>query len=217
MKRLVKVILLFTMIMSLSGCGEKQKEDWLSGKGLSITKKSDFKEFESTTYDQSDKENYHTNGEVKIPTKIEIDETKEECEGGRKKVRLTAELDLSVNEDDGLYWYITAIDRYTGTEFYSPVTDKRDFILSIDVDGQKIDIKAQSFTKPTDYPKVSVIIVVDCPEDYDGVVFAVGYASVEAAEEYRESEITGRIRTLDEVPFWQEKSDKYYYFSYDDK
>ena len=64
MKRLVKVILLFTMIMSLSGCGEKQKEDWLSGKGLSITKKSDFKEFESTTYDQSDKENYHTNGEV---------------------------------------------------------------------------------------------------------------------------------------------------------
>ena len=94
---------------------------------------------------------------------------------------------------------------------------KRDFILSIDVDGQKIDIKAQSFTKPTDYPKVSVIIVVDCPEDYDGVVFAVGYASVEAAEEYRESEITGRIRTLDEVPFWQEKSDKYYYFSYDDK
>ena len=130
MKRLVKVILLFTMIMSLSGCGEKQKEDWLSGKGLSITKKSDFKEFESTTYDQSDKENYHTNGEVKIPTKIEIDETKEECEEGRKKVRLTAELDLSVNEDDGLYWYITAIDRYTGTEFYSPVTDKRDFILS---------------------------------------------------------------------------------------
>lgn len=64
---------------------------------------------------------------------------------------------------------------------------------------------------------MSVIIVVDCPEDYDGVVFAVGYASVEAAEEYRESEITGRIRTLDEVPFWQEKSDKYYYFSYDDK
>ena len=90
--------------------GEKQKEDWLSGKGLSITKKSDFKEFESTTYDQSDKENYHTNGEVKIPTKIEIDETKEECEEGRKKVRLTAELDLSVNEDDGLYWYITAIE-----------------------------------------------------------------------------------------------------------
>ena len=90
-------------------------------------------------------------------------------------------------------------------------------ICSIYPDEVNKEDVSEVFTKPTDYPKVSVIIVVDCPEDYDGVVFAVGYASVEAAEEYRESEITGRIRTLDEVPFWQEKSDKYYYFSYDDK
>ena len=109
------LICLAIMLLMMTGCGKSRGEDWLSKQGYEITKKSAVKSFTSATYyqDREDETKSYSNGEVEIPIKVSIDETKEDCDKGRKKVILTTSLDLSVSGDDQLVWYISAFDRYS--------------------------------------------------------------------------------------------------------
>ena len=216
MKRITLTIVLTVLIM-MTACGKSRPDDWLTKNGLEISKKSSVKSFKSATYyqDMKDESKSYTNGEVDIPVKVTIEETKEDCEEGRKKVILTTSMDLSVSGEDQLVWYVGAFDRYTGTEFYSPTQTKRSYVLTISTDKGDYDIEAKLGGKIDDMI-FNRTITVDCPEDYDGAVFEIGYGSIEQLNEYETSEVRERIHTIDETPFFPTNGHTYYFVSYDD-
>ncbi|MBP5309159.1 MAG: hypothetical protein J6Z05_00905 [Lachnospiraceae bacterium] len=212
------LICLAIMLLMMTGCGKSRGEDWLSKQGYEITKKSAVKSFTSATYyqDREDETKSYSNGEVEIPIKVSIDETKEDCEEGRKKVILTTSLDLSVAGDDQLVWYISAFDRYSGTEFYAPTKKSNTFSLTVKNEKGDYDIESKLSGKIEDKLFIRTI-TVDCPEDYDGAVFEIGYGSVEMLNEFQNSEIQERERRIDETPFFPTNGHPYYFVSYDDK
>ena len=212
------LICMLAILMMMTGCGKSHGDDWLSQKGLVITKKSAVKSFTTATYyqDLKDETNSYSNGEVDIPVKVSIDETKEDCEEGRKKVILTTSLDLSVGGDDQLVWYISAFDRYSGTEFYSPSKKKNSYELTVTNDKGDYDLEAKISGKIDDKLFIRTI-TVDCPQDYDGSVFEIGYGSIEMLNEFKSSEIQERVRRINETPFFPTNGHPYYFVSYDDK
>ena len=217
MKRLATTLILTVLIIA-AGCGKNHPDDWLTEKGLQITKKSAVKSFTSATYyqDMKDETKSYSNGEVDIPVKVSIDETTKDCEEGRKKVILTTSLDLSVSGEDQLVWYISAFDRYTGTEFYSPTKTKRKYELTITTDNGDYDIEASLGGKIDDKLFIRTV-TVDCPQDYDGAAFEIGYGSIEMLNEYQNSEVQERVHRIDETPFFPTNGYQYYFVSYDDK
>ena len=217
MRRLITICIL-TVLMIMAGCGKGHGDDWLSEKGLEITKKSSVKSFTTATYyqDMQDETKSYSNGEVDIPIKVSIDETTKDCDEGRKKVVLTTSLDLSVDKENQLVWYISAFDRYTGTEFFSPSKSKKAYTLTVSTADGDYDIESTIGASIDDEWFIRTI-TVDCPKDYDGAVFEIGYGSIEMLNEYQNSDIQERIHRIDETPFFPTNGHPYYFVSYDDK
>ena len=215
MKKRMHVVLMIMLLAVLTACG--QKEDWLSKQGITITKQDSFKSFISTIYhyEKDDPLTSYTLEEVEIPMDVSIEETTKDCERGYKKVILTTHMDISVSGKEGLVYYISPFDRYTGTEFYNP-EQKHAYELTIEYEGKEYDITSTEGTKLDDMI-LTRIITVDCPKDYDGTVFEVGYANIEMLNEYKESELRHRIRRIDEMPFYITNGHQYYYFTYNNK
>ncbi len=216
MKKKMYVTLLTVFIMVLTACG--QKDDWLSKQGITITDQNSFKSFTSTIYryEKEDPSISYTLGEVEIPMDLSIEETTKDCERGYKKVILTTHMDISVSGKEGLVYYISPFDRYTGTEFFNPEQNHA-YELTIEYDGKEYDITSTEGTKLDEDMMLTRIITVDCPKDYDGTVFEVGYATIEMLNEYKESELRHRIRRIDEMPFYITNGHQYYYFTVDNR
>lgn len=218
-KILKKITMAFilTILIMLTGCASGHSDDWLSAQGQKITNKGSVRSFTTAYYyqDMEDESNSHTIGDVDIPTKVTIEETQKDCEDGRKKVILTTKLDFS-ECDDPLVWYISAFDRYTGTEFYSPDNKKNTHSLTITTEDKTYDIIAKIEGKIDDKFFIRTV-TVDCPKDYDGTVFEIGYGSIEMLNEYTNSDITQRIHRIDETPFFPTNGYPYYFVSYNNK
>ena len=215
MKKRMHVVLMIMLLVVLTACG--QKDDWLSKQGITITKQDSFKSFISTTYhyEKDDPSTSYTLEEVEIPMDVSVEETTKDCEKGYKKVILTTHMDISVRGEECLEYYISSFDRYTGTEFFNPEQNHA-YELTIEYDGKEYDITSTEGTMLND-TILTRIITVDCPKNYDGTVFVVGYSTIEMLDEYMESDLRHRIRRIDEMPFFITNGHQYYYFTSNNK
>ena len=77
MKKLLSAFLLSLLLVMTVGCGNKSN-DWLSQQGIKITNKNFVKSFTTATYNQNMKDDSksYTDGEVDIPIKVTIKESK---------------------------------------------------------------------------------------------------------------------------------------------
>ena len=219
MKKITMAFILTILIM-LTGCASGHSDDWLSAQGQKITNKGSVRSFTTSYYyqDRDDESKSHTIGEMDIPVKVTIEETQKDCEDGRKKVILTTRLDYSEWDDLQPVGFIGAFDRYTGTEFYSPDNKKNTHSLTITTEDKTYDIIAKIGGKIDREKKLYFrTLTVDCPKDYDGTVFEIGYGSIEMLNEYENSDITKRIHRIDETPFFPTNGYPYYFVSYNNK
>ncbi len=220
MKKITMAFILTILIM-LTGCASGHSDDWLSAQGQKITNKGSVRSFKTSYYyqDRDDESKSHTIGEIDMPIKVTIEETQEDCEDGRKKVILTTRLDFSKCDDIKPVWFISAFDRYTGTEFFSSDDKYNTHSLTITTEDKTYDDIFAIIGGRLDREKKYYFrtLTVDCPEDYDGTVFEIGYGSVEMVNEYRNSDITQRIHRIDETPFFPTNGYPYYFVSYNNK
>lgn len=139
---------------------------------------------------------------------VSIIETVEGCEEGHKKVICTVTSDVSESlNNDNVWIWISAFDRYTGTSF------EYDGIADISYGDRTYDV-GMVFKGGEGFPLWTDTLTVTCPEDYDGTVFQIGYFDSFLAEENAATDYNGKFITIDETPAFDLNGHEYKYFSY---
>lgn len=190
---------------------------WFESQGLTITPQGEFTYTTmSVDLDDNDAETFD------VLTQVVITETTDGVEDGYKKVTAVFTEDVSASPEASYWNYISAFDRYTGTSFefdtettYTESEDtvaKEDFVTISNGDKRyNVSIK---FEGVNFFPDMEETVTVICPIDYDGTVFQIGYCDSKKIEEQDKIDLTARLYTIDEFPYYGEG---YYYFSYSDK
>lgn len=199
---------------------ESKTEDpisWFESQGLTITPQGEFT-YMTMSVDLDDNDA----GTFDVLTKVVITETTDGVEDGYKKVTAVFTEDVSASPEASYWNYISAFDRYTGTSFefdtetaYTESEDtvaKEDFVIISNGD-KSYDVSIK-FEGVNFFPDMEETVTVICPVDYDGTVFQIGYCDSKQIEEQDKIDLSERLYTIDEFPFYGEG---YYYFSYNNE
>lgn len=227
MKRLICLLLSFTLLLSVAGCGSDSgsstkkrhkvsvddyddsvfqvqapqippRDQWLNDHNVTISPQGEF----STKTEVQDEE-------VEVYSSISITESTEGCPDGFKKI--TANFITLDGSSNKRYWY-SAFDRYTGCSFEYDTTTvtstssgsvKTRLSLELNMD---IDILFDFSDK------TNAKVTITCPESYDGTVFYAGYASRDLMTAYDKFDFeNGNVYKADELPYW---GSEYRFFTY---
>ncbi len=184
---------------------------WIAENQIVITPQGDFSQvgnlYNSYTYELVDT--------LASPAHITITETTENVADGYKKVIATKTVDAAYADEYGFNtaykaWF-SAFDKYTGYSFEATTgTGSRENSFLINANGKEYDISFQFHTTgPAD--NATAIIEIICPVDYDGTVFQVGPASLYDELVWSTLDMSERLYTIDEFPFF---GNDFLYFTY---
>lgn len=215
------MVILAGTVLCACGAGDtarKKKEEGFSAKqGIQITPQGDCR-VEMGAYDSTSGE---FTEDFMADVKVSISETTEGVADGFKKVSALFTIDASGCTGDGVLFWCSAFDRYTGTsfEFDSAVNEKLDgehtaqdgFVTVRDGD-ESYDVSVEFMTESEGYV-LSKTVAVTCPADYEGVMFQIGKDSLEQMLKNSEIDYAARLYTIDELPYW---GDGYLYFTVTD-
>lgn len=195
----------------------EKKISWFDSHGLTITPQGEFT-YTTMSVDFDDNDT----GTFDVLTKVVITETTDGVEDGYKKVTAVFTEDVSDSPEDSYWNYISAFDRYTGISFefdtetaYTEAEEtvaKEDFVTISN--GEKSYNVSIKFEGVNAFPDMEETVTVICPIDYDGTVFQIGYCDSKQIEEQEKIDLTARLYTIDEFPYYGEG---YYYFSYNNE
>jgi len=71
-----------------------------------------------------------------------------------------------------------------------------------------------SYERDAEDDKILMTINVNCPEDYDGTVFQIGYSDMSINEANASIDYSTERHTIDELPGFNTNGHDYLYFSY---
>lgn len=208
---------------ALCACGtgdddQKRKEEgWTAKQGITVTPQGDC-QVEMGAYDSA-------SGEVTenfmADVNVSISETTEGVMNGYKKVSALFTIDASNCTGDGVLFWCSVFDRYTGTsfEFDSAVNEQldgehtvQDGFVTIQNGDESYDVSVEFMTESEGYV-LSKTVVVTCPTDYEGVMFQIGKDSLNQMTKNSEIDYAARLYTIDELPYF---GDGYLYFTMTD-
>ncbi len=183
-------------------------QDWFSEHDLTLTSQEKGFKLTTTVIDSNDNEK----GEMQFNAGAVIKEDRKNVESGYKNINCSFGVNCKKTDEKGLYpviWY-GAFDRFTGIALESC-----DGEVPIDYKGGTAYIKVEHFTK---YENAMAYygIRVTCPEDYDGAVFQIGYASMDLMEQNDKLNYETDILTVDEQPCF-DNGHEYKYFALNDE
>ncbi len=207
----------------LCACGvddtaQKKKEEGFSAKqGIAVTPQGDC-QVEVGGFDSASGE---ITGDFMADVKVTISETTEDVADGFKKVSAQFAIDASNCTGDGILFWCSAFDRYTGTsfEFDSAVNEQldgehtaQDGFVTIQNGDESYDVSVEFMSENEGYT-VYKTIVVTCPVEYEGAMFQLGKDSLEQMTKNSVIDYAARLYTIDELPYY---GDEYLYFTMTD-
>lgn len=217
MKKLAIGMVAFLMGAVLCACGledKKKEEGWSTKQGISVTPQGDCQVIMGG-YDAASGE---ITGNFTADVNVSISESKEGVADGFKKVSAVFSIDAGNCTGDGILFWCSAFDRYTGTsfEFDSAVNQKLDGehtaqegFVTIQNGNETYDVSVKFMTEGEGYQITKTVAVV-CPVDYEGVMFQIGKDSLEQMVENSEIDYAAKLYTIDELPYY---GDGYLYFT----
>lgn len=223
MKRLAICMMVLLMGAALCACGagdaeQKKKEGgWSAKQGIIVTPQGDC-QVEMGGYDAASGE---ITGDFMADVKVSISETTEGTAEGFKKVSAVFSIDAGNCTGDGILFWCSAFDRYTGTsfEFDSAVNQQldgehtaQDGFVTIQNGDEFYDVSVEFMTEGEGY-QVTKTVAVTCPADYEGAMFQIGKDSLEQMMKNSEINYAERLYTIDELPYYGEG---YLYFTKSD-
>lgn len=217
-KKFGLTLLLLLCAALLCACGgnadrKKKSEDWSAKQGITVTPQGDC-QVEMGGYDAASNE---LTGDFMADVNVAISESTVDVTDGYKKVSAVFVIDVSNCTGDGILYWCSAFDRYTGTsfEFDSAVNQQlntpatQDGFVTIQNGDETYDISVEFMTegKGTFFTQK---ITVTCPADYEGAMFQIGTSSLEQLTKNAEIDYAARLYTIDELPFF---GGEYLYFT----
>ncbi len=175
-------------------------------RGITLTSEEDVFEFTTMMIDQENSEDVK---EEPVTAAVTITENTDDTAPGYKNVCAAFVIDYSQSKDDGrhpLIW-VSAFDKETGISFESADQGP----ITIESAGRSYDI-AISFEGEREYPRAYRYVKVTCPEDYNGTIFQIGYASLKMREENDKIDYHSGRYKIDELPYYG--SHDYLFFQY---
>ena len=195
---------------------EEEKGDWLEEHGITLSLVGKF------TFTTMMNDKTKDTDEMTVPATISITEEELPSSPGYKNVKAVFTYDLTEAVQSGVL-ADGVFDRYTGIalEFSEETQEEMSKLYPGDADhfvritngDTHYDIYKESKLE-TELPTMTKTFEIICPEDYDGLVFYSGYDSLALEEPYDALDIGSRFYTFDELPYYDNGHD-YYYFSYD--
>lgn len=218
-KRLLYIsLILLSIVLCACGSGDnnlkKKTEDWSAKQGITVTSQGDC-QIEMGGYDATSGE---ITGDFIANVNVTVSESTEDVTNGFKKVSAVFTIDASNCSGDGILFWCSAFDRYTGTsfEFDSTVNEQldgehtaQDGFVTIR-DGDKTYDVSVEFMTEGEGTLITKTVVVTCPVDYEGVMFQLGKDSLEQMTENAKIDYAARLYTIDELPYL---GDGYLYFT----
>lgn len=217
------VILLLCAAALLCACGagqgsqEKKTEGWSEKQGIVVTPQGDC-QVEMGGYDTASSE---ITGDFMADVHVAVSETTEGVADGYKKVSAVFAIDAGNCTGDGILFWCSAFDRYTGTsfEFDSAVNEQldgehtaQDGFVTIQNGDESYDVSVEFMTEG-EGTHIIKTVAVTCPADYEGVMFQIGKDSLEQMTANIEIDYAARLYTIDELPYY---GDGYLYFTVSD-
>lgn len=220
-----KTVLTVLMVCAalLCSCGakddsqKKKDEGWTAKQGISVTPQGDC-QVNMGGYDTTTGE---LTGEFMADVHAAVSETTEGVKDGFKKVSAVFTIDPGNCTGDGILFWCSAFDRYTGTsfEFDSAVNSQLDgehtaqeSFVTIRNGEETYDVSVE-FETEGEGMLITKTISVTCPADYEGVMFQLGKDSLEQMVENSEIDYAARLYTIDELPY---NGEGYLYFTLTD-
>lgn len=218
-KKIGLTLLLFLCAAFLCACGKdvsrkKNLEDWSAKQGITVTPQGDCL-VEMGGYNTSTGE---ITGNFMADVNVEISESTVDVTDGYKKVSAVFTIDASNCSGDGVLFWCSAFDRYTGTsfEFDSAVNTQldgehtaQDGFVPIQNGDETYDVSVEFMTEG-EGTLITKTIAVTCPVDYEGVMFQLGKDSLEQMTKNAEIDYAARLYTINELPYYGEA---YRYFT----
>lgn len=214
MRRIIPVTVSVILTAALlASCSTVSKATFMEEQGLLLSPQGDFS-FDTKAYDSD-------GNEIDVAENVEVVIKENPCDDrdGFKNVDAFFTVDLSELPEGYRFssWQI-AFDKYTGTsfEYYQNEGDRQPAEFTFDCMGDEICVQmSYDSIRDDETGKLTIIIRVTCPEDYDGTVFQMGYSDIEINEADQNWLYSERIYTLDELPGFDTNGHRYCYFSYD--
>lgn len=217
------VIWLLCAAALLCACGagkgsqEKKTEGWSAKQGIVVTPQGDC-QVEMGGYDTASGE---ITGDFMADVHVAVSETSEGVADGYRKVSAVFSIDAGNCTGDGILFWCSAFDRYTGTsfEFDSAVNEQldgehtaQDGFVTIQNGDESYDVSVEFMTEGEGMHIIKTVAVT-CPADYEGVMFQIGKDSLEQMTANSEIDYAARLYTIDELPYY---GDGYLYFTVSD-
>lgn len=222
-KRWLLGITIMLLGTALCACGaddtarKKKEAGWSARQGITVTPQGDC-QVEMGGYDAASGE---LTGKFMADVNVSISESTDGVTDGFKKVSALFIIDASDCTGDGVLFWCSAFDRYTGTsfEFDSAVNEQldgehtaQDGFVTIRDGDEAYDISIEFMTDGGGYTFYKTIAVT-CPIEYEGVMFQIGDSTIEQMAENSEIDYAARLYTIDELPYF---GDEYLYFTLTD-
>ncbi len=220
MKKLAIGMTVLLMGAVLCACGaenKKKEEGWSTKQGITVTPQGDCL-VEMGGYDAASGQ---ITGDFTADVAVSISESTEGVADGFKKVSAVFSIDAGNCTGDGILFWCSAFDRYTGTsfEFDSAVNQQldgehtaQDGFVTIQNGDETYDVSVEFMTEG-EGNQVTKTVAVICPADYEGAMFQIGKDSLEQMMENSEIDYAARLYTIDELPYY---GDGYLYFTKSD-
>lgn len=221
-KKIGLALLLLCTVLLFCACGKdanqkKKKEDWAAKQGITVTPQGDC-QVEMGGYDATSGE---ITGDFMADVNVAVSESTVDVPNGFKKVSAVFTIDASNCSGDGILFWCSAFDRFTGTsfEFDSAVNNQldgehtaQDGFVTIQGNDETYDVSVEFMTEG-EGTLITKTVAVTCPEDYEGVMFQLGKDSLEQMTENVKIDYAARLYTIDELPYF---SGEYRYFTLTD-
>ncbi len=216
-------MLVVLAVVLLCACGtddkdlKKKEEGWSAKQGITVTPQGDC-QVEMGGFDSASGE---ITGDFTADVKVSIAEATEGVADGFKKVSAQFAIDASGCTGDGILFWCSAFDRYTGTsfEFDSAVNEQlegehtaQEGFVTIQNGDESYDISVE-FMSGNEGSTVYKAIAVTCPVTYEGVMFQLGKDSLQQMKKNSAIDYAARLYTIDELPYY---GDGYLYFTMTD-
>lgn len=185
---------------------KKKDEGWSAKQGISVTPQGNC-QVEMGGYNASSGE---ITDDFMADVNVTISESTVDAADGYKKVSAVFVIDASNCSGDGILFWCSAFDRYTGTsfEFDSAVNEQldgehtvQDGFVTIRNGNESYDVSVEFMTEGEGV-LVTKTVTVTCPVDYDGVMFQLGKDSLEQMTKNAEINYAARLYTIDELPYY---------------
>ncbi len=211
-KLIASVLCLLLSIAVFVACATDSEKTFIEDNDLTLSPQGAFS-FDTKAYDGD-------GNELELVENVDVAITETACEDreGYKIVEAVFEVDLSQLPEGYRFasWQL-AFDKYTGTsfEYYESAEAEQPCEFTFDCRGDDVDVQmAYDASRDDEKGILTIIIMVTCPEDYDGTVFQMGYSDAKINEADQDWPYYERLYTIDELPGFNSNGHDYYYFSY---